>query len=65
MRSIMPMDSLSIKSIDFHFAFCAGFKMKKCEKIDEWCIVLLSTIHKYILDFIISIKLSVSIFLKL
>lgn len=57
----MPMDSLSIKfglcgstggrkkrHIDFHFAFCAGLKMKKCEKIGEWCIVLLTIIHKYI-----------------
>lgn len=53
MRSVVPMDSLSIKSgirgstegekrhIDFHFGFCASFKMKNCEKIDEWCIVLL------------------------
>lgn len=57
----MPMDSLSIQSgicssaagrkkrhIDFHFGFCAHFKMKNCEKIDEWYIVLLKTIHEYI-----------------
>lgn len=29
-------------------AFVPVLKFKKCEKIDEWCIVCLKTIHKYI-----------------